>query len=256
MMLGNALLSLDNGNFAPLAMSAFLPSSALFVLFSYGVLSLIPFFPLLLGKNVPNWGPLLGADAVSWLAVWAIFKRPAHFHLLLLPAFLFLPIELYLQIYFGQGISTHRLGVLAETSPNEALEFLGNKIWLLAGVACAVFGWFYLSWRAAFRTAILDWNDYSRWLGLGLLLFGLAVWAYGDYAGVAARPAGAMTSFDVSEGAEQEVEFGDEEASLLATASAGVVDRALPKLPAWARVPFDEQIFGISPTPIWPSRRS
>jgi hypothetical protein len=143
MLVGNATRFLDNGNFCAPFMPAFPLSSALFVLFSYGMLSVVPFFPLLLGKSVPNWGPILGVEAVSWLAVWAMFKRPAYFHFLLFPAFLFVPIELYLQIYYGQGISTHHLGVLAETSPNEALEFLGNKIWLLAGVVCAVVGWFF-----------------------------------------------------------------------------------------------------------------
>jgi hypothetical protein len=62
----------------------------------------------------------------AWIAVWAVFKRPAYFHWLLLPAFVALPAELYLYLYYGQGISTHHLGIMAETSPLEALEFLGS----------------------------------------------------------------------------------------------------------------------------------
>ena len=83
--------------------------------------------------------------ASNWSAGSApgpLFKRPAYFHWLLLPAFLALPVELYLYAFYGQGISTHHLGIIVETSPAEALEFLGSKVWLLGAVFIGVLAWF------------------------------------------------------------------------------------------------------------------
>jgi hypothetical protein len=106
----------------------------------------------------------------------------------------------------------------------------------------------FLSWRAAFRTSSLDWNDYSRWVGLGLLLLGLATWAYGDHVGIATMPASAATSVNASAGDEEEAEVDEEEASLPTTSSAHADGETLPLLPAWASIPFDQQVFGAS----WP----
>jgi hypothetical protein len=70
---------------------------------------------------------LAGHGRVCWIAAWAVFKRPAYFHWLLLPAFLALPAELYLYLYYGQGISTHHLGIMAETSPPRRWNSLGAQ---------------------------------------------------------------------------------------------------------------------------------
>src|SRR6476661_7116449 len=126
--------------------------AAWFVLASYMLLSALPLAPLLFGGGLALPSQLLGASFVCWVTVWAIFRRPAWFHPLLLPAFLALPVEFYLQAYFGQGISTHHLGIIMETSPKEALEFLGWKVWLLGAVVAVALAWFFLVWRAAWAT--------------------------------------------------------------------------------------------------------
>src|SRR5699024_2941082 len=112
---------------------------------------------------------VLGMEMVGWIAVWALFKRPAWFHWLLIPAFVALPVELYLFVYYGQGISTHHLGIIAETSPLEAMEFLGNAVWLLGAVVLAVAAWFWSTWKVARATRALDWDDGSRTLMLAML---------------------------------------------------------------------------------------
>ncbi|HEY4541686.1 MAG TPA: sulfatase domain-containing protein, partial [Noviherbaspirillum sp.] len=123
----------------------------LYLVLTYLVLSAMPFFPLLVGLPVPRPGQVLGVEVIAWIAAWALFKRPALFHPLLLPAFLALPTELYLYIYYGQGISTHHLGIIAETSPAEALEFMGSKVWLAGAALAGVLAWWASSWRAALR---------------------------------------------------------------------------------------------------------
>src|SRR3569832_1901999 len=148
-------------------MPSLLRPQNLFVLATYMVLSAIPFIPLMLGQTVANWMQILGMEFIAWTGIWAIFKRPAWFHFLLAPAFFALPIELYLQVYYGQGISTHHLGIIVETSPKEAIEFLGSKVWLLLGIVLATIAWCGLSWRAAWRTRSLDWADPSRGGGRG-----------------------------------------------------------------------------------------
>ncbi|MDB5757116.1 MAG: phosphoethanolamine transferase [Burkholderia sp.] len=160
-------------------MRRFSSRSVVFLIVSYGLLSAVPLLPLLLGRALDESALLPAATLLSWVAIWALFKRPAYFHLLLLPAFLALPVETYLQLYFGQGISVHHLGIIAETSPAEAQEFLGNKIWLLGGVILLALGWFGLSWRAAWRTHALDWRGPSRLVVCLLLSIGLALWLYG-----------------------------------------------------------------------------
>src|SRR5690349_16236410 len=95
----------------------------LYLLLTYFVLSAVPFVPMLLGKPLARPWQVLGIEFVAWVGVWALFKRPACFHWLLIPAFAALPTEIYLYTYYGQGISTHHLGIIAETNPKEALEF-------------------------------------------------------------------------------------------------------------------------------------
>jgi glucan phosphoethanolaminetransferase (alkaline phosphatase superfamily) len=151
---------------------------AIFLVVSYLLLSALPLLPLLLGRTVAAPGLLLAATLFSWIGAWALLKRPAYFHLLLLPAFLSLPVEIYLQVYFGQSISVHHLGILAETSPQEALEFLGDRVWLSGGALMLALAWFGLVWRAASETRVLDWNGPSRGVACLLLGVGLALWFF------------------------------------------------------------------------------
>ncbi len=181
-------------------------------------------------------------EFVAWLTVWATFKRPALFHWLLGPAFIALPIEIYLNVYYNQGISTHHLGIIAETSPKEAMEFLGGKVWELGGVAIGVVLWWWSCWKAAFRTRDLDWEDMSRWATLAVLLTGLGLWLYGQEYGVAAPPASVSSA-----SSPEESELATDPSDSLATTSPPA-GQGLPKLPAWARLPFDVSAFGST----WP----
>jgi glucan phosphoethanolaminetransferase (alkaline phosphatase superfamily) len=166
-------------------MSVLLRPRNLFVVLSYVLLSCTPFMARLFGHPVAHPGAVLGIELVCWTGIWALFKRPAYFHWLLLPAFLAAPVELYLYAFYGQGISTHHLGIIFETSPAEAMEFLGSKVWLLIGVFIGVVAWFIASWAAAWRTRDLDWNDVSRPVVLAVLLLAAAVFGYGLEFGIA-----------------------------------------------------------------------
>lgn len=207
------------------------PANLLLVI-TYLVLSAVPFFPLTLGLPVTRPAQLAGMAVVSWIAVWALFKRPAWFHWLLLPAFVALPAELYLYLYYGQGISTHHLGIMAETSPLEALEFLGARAWLLLGVMAGVVAWWAATYRAALATRDFDWNDRSRVLVLGLLVVAVGLFAYGQKAGVS--------------GATVKAAAVDQ--SRLAASATPAPASTLPRLPHWAQPPFDAAAFAQS----WP----
>ena len=190
-------------------MRTLLRPANLTLVLTYLVLSAVPFFPLTLDMpGLPATRPaqLAGMAVFAWIAVWALFKRPAWFHWLLLPAFIALPAELYLYLYYGQGISTHHLGIMAETSPLEALEFLGARAWLLLGVMVGVVAWWAATYRAALATRDLDWNDRSRPLVLGLLVVAVGLFAYGQKAG----------------------------------------GPGLPRLPHWAQPPFEVKAFAQS----------
>ncbi|WP_342120776.1 phosphoethanolamine transferase [Pseudoduganella sp. OTU4001] len=237
-------------------MRLLLRPSHLFILLTYLALSAVPFVPLLLGKPVEQPWQLLGIEVVAWVAVWALFKRPAYFHWLLIPAFLALPTEIYLFVFYGQGISTHHLGILAETSPREALEFLGQKVWSMAAVMVGVAVWWVLSFRAARQTRELDWHDGSRWVALGMLVILAAVAAWGYEFGIAAAPsartASASAAASVSNGGGASDEASDEEAdndpSRAAVAGARTLRLPGPPLPHWARVPVEPKAFVES----WP----
>ncbi len=196
----------------------------LFLLLTYLALSAVPFTPLLFGKNVEQPWQLMGVETIAWVAVWAVFKRPAWFHWLLLPAFLALPTELYLYTYYGQAISTHHLGIIAETSPKEAMEFLGNTVWLMAAVTVGVIGWWIATWRIAVAEHELVWRDSSRWLTLAGLAAGAAILAYGLEFGIAAKAPAAKGS----------VPDADK-----AVAAAHVTGLTLPPLPHAARLPVE-----------------
>lgn len=211
----------------------------LFVLASYVLLSLVPCVPLLLGRQVPELGHVLAVGALVWLAVWSVFGRPARFHWLLFPAFMALPTELYLLIYYGQGISTHHLGIIAETSPKEAMEFLGNKVWLMALVLLAAMAWWIAVQVAAQRSAALTWRGKPRQAALCLLAVALGVLAYGWEFGVRARP-GQPASASASASASQ--------AEYPAIDGAGHTGWALAPLPWRLRPPLSFHEFASS----WP----
>ncbi|KQX00180.1 sulfatase domain-containing protein [Massilia sp. Root418] len=236
-----------------------------FLLLSYLALSAVPFVPLLLGKPVDAPWQTLGMEVVAWIAVWAVFKRPAWFHWLLLPAFLALPTEVYLIVYYGQGISTHHLGIIAETSPKEAMEFLGRTVYLMAAVLAGVIVWFGAAWYVAVKTRALAWSDVSRWVALGIVAALACVAGYGWEFGVAGKPAVKHASAPASapaasvhasgfgDGASAEVEDAEEEEAASASetgavAAAGRSGWKLAPLAWWAKVPVDFAAFANT----WP----
>ena len=188
--------------------------ATLYLLLTYLALSAVNFIPQLLGKPLSRPRQVLGIEFIAWVGVWALLRRPARFHWLLLPAFLALPVEVFLFTYYGQGISTHHLGIIAESSPMEAMEFLGGTAWLMVAVLAAVLGWFITGWRAALRTRELDWDDNSRWVVLAMLGALGMVWLYGNQFGIGKQPAG----------------------------------QTIPALPAWAKLPVEVDAFAQS----WP----
>ncbi len=153
-----------------------------FVIFSYLLLSTTPFIPLVYGRplNAP-WQSLL-LPIYGWLGLWAIFGRARYFHLFLLPLFIAWPCEWYLQKYYAQGITAHHLGIMFETSPREALEFLGSLVlFLLLGLLAVIF-WWWLVWRATTK-ASLQWRHWSRWPALALVLIVAGMWCWGEEIG-------------------------------------------------------------------------
>jgi glucan phosphoethanolaminetransferase (alkaline phosphatase superfamily) len=227
-------------------MRSLLRPANFFLLSTYLALSATPFLPLLLRRAVDSPARILGMEFVAWLAVWAAFKRPAWFHWLLLPAFFALPVEVYLQTYYNQGISTHHLGIIVETSPGEALEFLGNKAWLLLALGIGVVAWWWLSWAAARKTRALDWGHWSRWVAMSLLTVGLGVWMYQREFGAEAAVVAAAS--DQSDEPDDGTADEDESDSTRLAASATASPARFPKLPAWAKIPFDLNAFGDT----WP----
>jgi glucan phosphoethanolaminetransferase (alkaline phosphatase superfamily) len=241
-------------------MHALLRPANLFIVLTYLALSAVPFLPFFSGKTVDHALRIAAIEFIAWITMWAIFKRPARFHWLLIPAFLALPIELYLYAYYGQGISTHHLGIIAETSPKEALEFLGHKVWLLVGIAFGVVTWWWLVWVAVRRTRDLDWADKSRWHILGLLLIGFTIWLYGREFGVHSPPTVSAskarstevktiafgTSNDDMEEESNEEEYADTSAGVQRPAqpissSDSRRSAIFPKLPSWAEIPFQAE---------------
>jgi glucan phosphoethanolaminetransferase (alkaline phosphatase superfamily) len=224
----------------------------LYVALTYLLLSCVPYVAPLFGQPLLHPGQVAGIELLAWVGVWGVFKRPAYFHWLLLPAFLALPVELYLFAFYGQGISTHHLGIIAETSPAEAMEFLGSKIWLLIGVFVGVLAWFVTSWIAAWRTRDLDWADVSRPVVLGVLAVVALVFAYGLKCGVAPPPLagaapGSATVRLVKASAPDSVEPASEDTAPPRPSS---VPRpaSLPPLAHWMKLPFDLDAFAHS----WP----
>jgi glucan phosphoethanolaminetransferase (alkaline phosphatase superfamily) len=234
----------------------------LYLLLTYLALSAVPFVPMLLGKPLARPWQVLGIEFIAWVAVWALFKRPAWFHWLLIPAFLALPTEVYLFTYYGQSISTHHLGIIAETNPKEAMEFLGRKVWLMLAVTIGAIAWCATSWRAARATRDFDWNDASRWVTLAVLGAGAALWGYGHEFGIAAYPKAApllaapaaasplhpakATVASASASAAEEEEEEEEDSG--AEPAAGHTGWSLPPLPHWGKLPVEFEAFSQS----WP----
>jgi glucan phosphoethanolaminetransferase (alkaline phosphatase superfamily) len=233
-------------------MSFLLRPRNLYVALTYLLLSCVPYVAPLFGQPLSHPGQVAGIELLAWLGVWGVFKRPAYFHWLLLPAFLALPVELYLFAFYGQGISTHHLGIIAETSPAEAMEFLGSKVWLLIGVFIGVLAWFVTSWIAAWRTRDLDWADVSRPVVLGVLAVVALVFAYGLKYGVAPPPlAGAASGSAavrlVKASTPDSAEAASEE-TVPPRPSSVPRPASLPPLAHWMKLPFDLDAFAHS----WP----
>ncbi|MFZ6746448.1 phosphoethanolamine transferase [Undibacterium sp. JH2W] len=234
----------------------FRPAS-LYFLASYLLISSLPFFPLLQGQSVEKPLHLLAMELVTWLGFWALLQRPRWFHYLLLPAFFAVPIEIYLRLYFGQGISTHHLGIMVETSPKEAMEFLGNKVWLLLLLVILVSAWWWSLLRIAKTYSHWHWAHRSRWLVLLVFALGLGCWHYGEQIGIAPASASATSGSAASASTAEEDEEEEEtststssSASTNASASADTLTswqvslkKHLPALPRWARIPYDEETY-------------
>lgn len=210
---------------------------SLFILASYLFLSAVPFASLLFGRQIDNAFHIVAFEALTWLVVWSVFKRPAWFHWLLLPAFFALPVELYLRTYYGQGLSTHHLGILAETSPKETLEFLGSKIWILAAILILIACWWWLVLKAAMASNALNWRGKSRLMMLGFLGFAASIALYGYTFGIATEASSSAV--------------GSAEASASATAAPDAAATGTeapwthlfgwhaPRLPAWVSIPIE-----------------
>ena len=242
-------------------MRSLLRPSNLYLLLTYLVLSAVPFVPMMMGKPLERPWQVLGGQFVGWVAAWAVFKRPAYFHWLLLPAFIALPTEIYLYKFYGQGISTHHLGIIAETSPKEAMEFLGQKVWLMLAVMVGVIVWFVTSWRAAFKTRDLDWKDSSRWVTLVVVAAFGGLLAYGVEFGMDGKPKEkpaakslppgiqlAAVKVEASASAEEEEEDEDIDPMDAVVEPKNWTGLAWPALPYRMRMPFDFDAFTRS----WP----
>ncbi|MFZ6773362.1 phosphoethanolamine transferase [Undibacterium sp. SXout7W] len=261
-------------------MRSLLRPAPIFLIASYLLLSLIPFFSLLLGVATEKTALLLSMELACWIGFWAVLQHPRWFHYLLLPAFLAFPVEMYLRLYFGQGISTHHLGIIVETSPKEALEFLGNKIWLLLLVVLAVSAWWWSLLRIAQQHPALHWKHGSRWLAMGLLLIGIGAWWYGEHIGFQANQPGKVKSASAStsslpkssttpssastDSTEDEDDEEPDNASISSPVIAAsnamnknsvasrfpiladihtLLAKHAAKLPTWAKIPYEEETF-------------
>ncbi len=243
-----------------------LPRPAYFALIlTYLLLSAVPFAPFLLGKTVEEAWALLAVELLIWVALWAICKRPAWFHWLLMPAFLAMPTEIYLQTFYGQGISTHHLGIIAESNPREAIEFLGQKIWLVLFITLSVIAWWYLTWRIAKRATALEWAHRSRWFALAAIALLMGLWGYGLQIGAHAKPVPSKSSRasqstsnlgstrasgfgDESkavpeEDDEEEDEEEDEDPAPASASQWHIGGFIPPKLPYWAKIPIEPTQF-------------
>lgn len=220
-----------------------LASSKSYLLFSYFLISCLPFLSYFLGKGVEHSMRLLSYELIAWLILWSVFKSPRWFHYLLIPAFLVIPIEIYLRIYFGQGISTHHLGIITETSPKEAIEFLGNKVWLLLLVIAITIAWWWSLLISARKTKELDWQHSSRWFCIATISCLFIVWSYGARVGVASASEKNGSQSQISERKFWQLRTWEELQTYL--------DQQ-PALPNWLESAYDLESFSRSwPLGIW-----
>ena len=180
--------------------------TSIYIIVSYLLISLIPFVSFFSGKAIEHPYQILGLEIFGWLTLWSVMQSPRWFHWFLLPVFMAVPIEIYLRLYFEQGISTHHLGIIAETSPKETLEFLGNKVWLLLLIAFIIFAWWSSILYLARLTSSLDWRHKSRWVVFAILLTTTCIWGYGKQIGIAPLPSGSAISPDQGNDEEEEAE--------------------------------------------------
>lgn len=218
---------------------------------SYLLISCLPFLSVLQGRSPEHPWRLLAYELVSWLALWAVFQAPRWFHWALLPAFFAIPVEIYLRLFYAQSISTHHLGIITETSPKEAVEFLGNAIYLLIGVILLISLWWWSCWRIAKAQPHLAWRHGSRWFAIGLIALSSLAWCYGRAVGIAS--ASASSSGSVTENASE-----SEDADSLRLIHVRNWEQAQTwieqqkALPSWASVFYDEEDFSHTwPLGIW-----
>ena len=191
---------------------------------------MVPWLSLLNGQAPDQPVLLMSLTAISWVGMWAITGSLRWLHWIMLPAVLLLPVEIYLRQFYGQGISTHHLGIIAETSPREAAEFLGGKLWLAGAGLLMLTGFWYFLWRQIKALEWLPWRHWSRWPALALALLPLFLFQYGYRVGV---QGGSGSSASVS-------------AHAFSQAQLEVMRNWLSKktgpLPGWARPPFDDEL--------------
>lgn len=186
-----------------------------------------------MGQAIPGGWWLAGLELAAWLATWAVFSRPAIFHALLLPAFLMLPADIWLNLTYGRGFSVRHLAILSESSSQESLEFLGAKIWSALAAFFVCLAWWAMSFRAARRLRALEWRGRSRRMAQAVIAVIACVIFYGWIFGVA--PA-CVPDCDSSSAA------GDDQPDNDAATAPSYA------LPAWTLSPFEN----ISPADVRP----
>lgn len=100
------------------------------------------------------------------MSLWAIFQHPKYFHWLLLPVFLAIPAEAYLRVNFQLSVTAHHLGLIAETSPREALELLGAYIWPVLGCIVGTILWWGFAQVSLSKDMEMFWSGPTRWVAL------------------------------------------------------------------------------------------
>lgn len=223
-----------------------LPKYKYFFIFStYLALSATPFVSYLQGQPTANAPSLIGITLFTWITLWAIFKKPSWFHSLLFPAFLLVPIQIYLYWFYQQPLSAHHLGLILETSPKEALEFLGNIVWLFIASLILATAWWWLSWHYARQANKLAWTHRSRWLAIILLTLCAGTAYYGNHFGIQAPP---NTSQEEENTDEETTHTSVSESTTPPSTSSLFNSTRFPALPHWASIINNTELLSRS----WP----
>jgi glucan phosphoethanolaminetransferase (alkaline phosphatase superfamily) len=195
----------------------------------YSLLSLVPWFGLFSGQSPDQPLMLLALTLTSWAGMWALAGSLRWLHWIMLPAVLLLPVEIYLRQFYGQGISTHHLGIIAETSPREAAEFLGSKLWLAAALLLTLTGFWFLLWRQIKALGWLPWRHWSRWPALIFAFIPLFLFYTGT-----------------GSGATRLRHFCVRQRTCIQSTPTGIRPQLARQsgrpLPNWLRPPFDEEL--------------